>query len=62
MKNTFYLTLKALFFLKKVKFLSWLFVQEKRFDYKDQVKFKICDVITWEINNCNTYIAQYLKK
>ena len=35
---------------------------EKRFDGKAQVIFKIYDIINWETNNCNTHIAQYLKK
>ena len=29
---------------------------------KDKVNFKYCDVTTWETNNCNTKIAQFLKK
>ena len=28
----------------------------------DKVYFKIYDVTTWLANNCNTHIAQYLKK
>ena len=32
---------------------AWL----ERYDY-----FKIYDVTTWEINNCNTHIVQYFKK
>ena len=31
-------------------------------DYKDKVNFKIYDVTTWETNNCNTHIVQYLRK
>ena len=27
-----------------------------------KVDFQICDVRTWETRNCNTHIAQYLKK
>ena len=64
MKYAFYFTLKAVFVLKIFKLLSWLFgqIEEKRLDKKDRVNFKIYDVTTWEINNCNTHIAQYLKK
>ena len=29
---------------------------------KDEVNFKVFDAKTWEINNRNTNIAQYLKK
>ena len=34
----------------------------KRFDKKAMVDFKIYDVTTWQTNNYNTRIAQYLKK
>ena len=34
----------------------------KRIDKKDEVNFNIYDVINWETNKYNTYIAQYLKK
>ena len=61
MKNAFYLTLKALFFLKIFKILSSLFRHvEKRLDQKDQVNFKIYDVTFWKTNPCHTHIAQYL--
>ena len=37
MKNTFYITLKALFVLRIFKFLSWLFDHvEKRLELKDK--------------------------
>ena len=63
MKNTFYFTIKALFVLKIFKFLSWLFGHVKKWlDKKDKDNFKIYDVITWEANNYNTLITQYLKK
>ena len=63
MKNAFYFSIKALFVLKIFKFLSWLFGHvEKRLDLKDQVNFEIYDVTAWLKNNCNTHIAQYLKK
>ena len=63
MKNDFYFIFKAFFVLKIFKLLSWLFGQvEKRADFKDKVNFHIYDVTIWETNNCDTHIAQYLKK
>ena len=35
--------------------LKWL-------DLKDKVNFQFYDVTAWLTNNCNTYVAQYLKK
>ena len=32
------------------------------FIQKVKVKFKIYDVTTWEENNCNTHISQYIQK
>ena len=58
MKKPFYFTLKAIFVLKICKFGQ----VEKRLDWKDKVNSKIYDVTTWETYNCNTHIAQYLKK
>ena len=34
----------------------------ERFDKKVKVNFKIYDVTTWFINNCDTHIVQCLKK
>ena len=34
---------------------------EKQLDKKANANFKIHDIIHWETNNCNTYIAKYLK-
>ena len=63
MKNAFYFTLKVLSILKIFKFLPWQFSRvEKWLDQKDKVNFKIYDITTWETNNCNTHITQYLKK
>ena len=31
-------------------------------DQKAKVNFKIYNVTTWETNNCNIHIAQYLRK
>ena len=62
MKNVFYFSLKALFVLKIFKFLSCLFGHvEKRLDWKDEVKFKIYEVTTWETNNRDANIEQYFK-
>ena len=63
MKNPFCLTLKALSVLKIFKFVSWLSDHvEKRLDQKDKVNFRIYEVISWLINNCNTHVVRYLKK
>ena len=63
MKNAFHFHLKALFVLKIFKFLSWLFGHvKKRLDLKDPVNFEIHNVTARLKNNCNTHIAQYLKK
>ena len=61
MKNTFYFILKALVVLNM--FCPGFFGHiGKWLDKKVKVSFKIYDVIYWEINNCNTHIAHYLKK
>ena len=63
MKNAFYFTLKVLSILKIFKFLPQQFSHvEKWLGQKDKVNFKIYDITTWETNNCNTHITQYLKK
>ena len=63
MKNAFYFTSKALFVLKILKFLSWLFRHvAKGFDQKDKINFKFYDVTAWLANNCNTHISQYLER
>ena len=62
MKNYFYFILKV-FVLRIFNFLPDFFGQVgKCFDKKAMVDFKIYDVTTWETNNYNTRIAQYLKK
>ena len=56
---------QKLFFLvlKIFKFLSSLFGHiAERLDKKDKINFKFYDVTAWLSNNCNTHIAQYLKK
>ena len=46
MKKAFYFTLKALFVIKILEVLSWLFGNvEKRLDYKAKVNFKIYQFI-----------------
>ena len=58
MKNAFYFTIKALFILKLLKFLSSLFGKvEKRLDLKEKISFKIYDVTAWETNNLNTHTS-----
>ena len=48
MKNDFYFTFKALFFLSIFKFLYWVFGHVGKWLYqKDMVNFKIYDVTTW---------------
>ena len=62
-KNAFYFTSTALFAPKICKFSSWLLGHvAKQLDYKDKVNFKFHDVTAWLTDNCNTNIAQYLKK
>ena len=52
MKNAFYFTSKALFFLKAFKFLSWIFGRvAKRLDKKDKVDFRFYDITTWLKND-----------
>ena len=58
MKNAFYFTSKAIFILKILKFLLWIFGHvSKQFDQEDMVNFKFYDVTAWLINNCNTHIV-----
>ena len=62
-KNAFYFTLKAFFIVTIFKFLSCLFGHvEKLAQLEDIANFKIHDVTFWLAKNCNTHIAQYLKK
>ena len=57
----FYFILKALFVLKYLSFcLEFLIMYKKWLDEKPKVNFKIYDVKTWQINNYNTHVAQYL--
>ena len=62
MKNAFDVTLKILFVLKVFKCLSLLFDHVgKRLDWKDQVNFKIDEIVAWLTNNYYAHIAQYFK-
>ena len=57
------LLLEALSVLQLLKFLSRLFDDAaKKLDNKAKVNFKVYDIATWETNNCNSHIAQNLKK
>ena len=59
-KNAFYFTPKALFVSR---YKSWLFCHVvKWLEKKYKVNVEFYDVTAWLKNNCNTYIAQYLKK
>ena len=60
-KNAFNFILKALLgYLRFCSdFFGWV---RKQLDKKATANFKISDVTTWKTNNCNTHIAQYLKK
>ena len=51
MKNIFYFILKTPFVFGHVK---------KRFDQKDKVNFKICDITTWLTNNYNIHITIHI--
>ena len=63
MTKNVYLILKALFVFKMFKVLSWLFDDiRKRLYKKAKVDLKIYDVYSWEPNNRNANITQYLKK
>ena len=48
--------------LKTICQVLFLVMEKKRLDSKDNVNFKIHDATTWKTNNCNTHIAQYVKK
>ena len=59
MKNNFYFILKALFFLKTLKFLSLVFCRvRKRLDKTAKHDFKVYDVIDWQRNNYNTKVIR----
>ena len=63
MNNAFCFILKDLFVLEIFTLCPYFFDHVgKRLDKKARVNFKIYDAMNWEINNCNTYIAHYLKK
>ena len=63
MKNDFYFTSIALYFLKIFNFLPWLFGHTEKTALLERVGyFKINNITTWLTNNQNTHIAQYLTK
>ena len=66
MKNAFYFIfyLVILFYIHKIfKTFVLIFCHvEKRLDYEEKVDFKIYGATTWETNNGNKHIVQYLKK
>ena len=54
---------KLFSYLKYLNLCPEFFVHVgKTLDKKANVNFKVYEVINWETNNCNTHIAQYLKK
>ena len=62
-KMLFHFMLKALFIFEIFTFLSRLLgYVEKRLYEKAMANFNTYDVTDWTANNCNTHIAQYLKK
>ena len=63
-KNTFYLTLKALFIiLRYLKFSPDFYGHVgKQLDKKNKTTFKIYDLGNWETSNYNIHFTQYLKK
>ena len=63
MKNAFHFILKAIFVVKIITILFWLFDHVvKRLDEKARVNLKIYDVTDWKANNYNTYISEHFKK
>ena len=63
MNNAFYFKLKDLSDLKISSFMSWRFgYVGKQLDKKAMVNFKIFGITERTTKNCNTHIAQYLKK
>ena len=63
MRNTFYLTLNALFILKIFNFcLNFMVIKKKRLDKKHKFNFEIYDVTTLLTDIYNTHIAHYLWK
>ena len=63
MKQAFYFTIKALFVLKILKVLSWLFGHVGKTAWLERYGlFETYDATTWLTRNYNTHIAQYLTK
>ena len=62
-KMIFISRLKLFSFLRYINFCPNFFVHVgKRLHTKAKVNFKVYDITDWQINNCNTHIAQYLKR
>ena len=62
MKNAFHFILKAIFVVKIITILFWLFDHVvNRLDEKARVNLKIY-VTDWKANNYNTYISPHFKK
>ena len=62
LKMTKKLSSKALFVLKILKVLPWLFGHDQKgLIKKIKVNFKFYDVIVWLTNNSNTNIAKYFE-
>ena len=62
MKNAFYFILNAVFVLKIFKFLLTFWACRENDGLKEKVNFKLHEITTWLINNCNRHIAEYLTK
>ena len=63
MKNAFYFILKALFLFKIFKFFVLTFWSCKKTGWLERkINFRIHNITTWLVNNCNTHIAHYLTK
>ena len=61
MKNAFYFMLRALLVPKYLNYCPNVFVRQKKDPIK-KVTLRIYKVTEWEVNNCNTHIAQHLNK
>ena len=61
MKNAFYFILKALFLFKIFKFFVLTFWSCKKTGWLERkINFKIHNITTWLVDNCNKHIAHYL--
>ena len=61
MKNAFYFILKAFFLFKIFKFFCLGVLVMKKTDWLERnINFRIHNITTWLVNNCNTHISHYL--